>query len=230
MMPATNEPLVKLASRIAEALQDFVRESTLDLDLGPHESGEVGGTPLGPRQQQAFDLLRSATEDGLKTSQLADAMGGYDVPNAYLTLRSLENRGLVELIPGSRPQRWRAVRDRGSSAPYLAAAQMVREGEWVTYGDISVAVRGDDKAARAVGRAAANLAEFPNPHRVLQAGGVIPPGWHTSDGLGPEECRRRLEAEGVQFAGDKADSARHLAFDELRDRLRAAGVDVPSAA
>ena len=226
-IPAS-DPIIKLASVVADALQDFVRESTVDINGGNEEEPGVQG--MGHRQLQAYDLLKDATDDGLKTSDLAAAMGGYDVPNAYLTLKSLVNRGLAELIPGSSPQRWRAARAHGSSAPYLIAAQSIRAGEWATYGDVSIAVRGDDRAARAVGRAAATLPDFPNAQRILQAGGVIPPGWHDSEGRGPQECRRRLEAEGVRFDGERANPAAHLAWEELRERVRSAGLAVPPPA
>jgi alkylated DNA nucleotide flippase Atl1 len=221
------EAVVKLASTIATALEQFVRDYAAEATFDGAER-EVEG--LGPRQRQVYELLRGAPEEGMKTAELAGAMNGYDVPNAYLTLKSLVTRGLVELVPGSSPQRWRTVRARGSSAPYLVAAQFVRPGEWTTYGDVSIAIRGDDHAARAVGRAAATLPDFPNPERILQAGGVIPEGWRDSQGRGPQECRRRLEEQGVAFKGNHADPAQRLPWEELRSRLKEAGVDVPPTA
>lgn len=226
-MSTQSEAVVKLAAAISAALEQFVRDYTADVTLDTTEP-EVTG--LGSRQQQAYEVLLAGPEEGLKTAEVAAAMGGYDVPNAYLTLKSLVNRGLVEQVPGSSPQRWRANRSRGSSGPYLAAAQFVRAGEWTTYGDVSIAVRGDDRAARAVGRAAATLPDFPNPERILQAGGVIPDGWRDSMGRGPEECRRRLAEQGIAFKGIHADPAKRLPWEELRRRLKDAGVDVPPAA
>ena len=85
---------------------------------------------------------------------------------------------------------------------YLRMASLVQPGEWCTYGDVSAAVRGDARAARAVARAAATHPGFPNAHRVLRSGGVIAKGWGGDDGPGPAECRRRLEAEGVVFTPD----------------------------
>jgi len=75
--------------------------------------------------------------------------------------------------------------------------------------------------------AAATLPYFPNPHRVLKAGGVIPAEWHDSDRAGPEECRRRLEAEDVEFDGDLADARQRVTWEELRERLRSVGTNVP---
>jgi hypothetical protein len=48
-------------------------------------------------------------EAGIKTAEVAQAIGYTDVPNVYTTLRTLEKRGLVELVPGSQPQHWRLV-------------------------------------------------------------------------------------------------------------------------
>ncbi|MGH2702574.1 MAG: MGMT family protein, partial [Actinomycetota bacterium] len=58
---------------------------------------------------------------------------------------------------------------------FMGVAAHIQPGEWTTYGDISAAVRGDKRAARAVGRAAATEEEFPNPHRVLRSPGRISP-------------------------------------------------------
>ena len=99
--------------------------------------------------------------------------------------------------------------------PYLRIAGLVRAGEWTTYGDLSMAVRGDANASRAVGRLAATHPGFPNPHRVLRAGG------RPADAGGdwPEESRRRLEAEGVRFGpGGVADPARYVEWHELVSR------------
>jgi alkylated DNA nucleotide flippase Atl1 len=224
---AQDDAVVKLVSGAIGLLEQFVRDYTAEATLDDAEPDLAG---LGPRQRQAYDILIGGPDQGMKTAEIASAMGGYDTANAYLTLKSLVNRTLAELIPGSTPQRWRAVRSRGSSAPYLVAAQLVRAGEWTTYGDVSIAVRGDDHAARAVGRAAATLPDFPHPERILQAGGVVPEGWRDSQGRGPEECRRRLEEQGIVFKGGRADPAQRLSWEELRRRLSEAGVDVPPAA
>jgi alkylated DNA nucleotide flippase Atl1 len=227
---SSSDAVVRLAAKLAEALQSFVQEYNAPIDDGLTE--EQLPSSLGHRQRQAHEILLAGPSDGMKTAEIAEAMKPpYDVPNCYLTLRSLLNRGLVELLAGSSPQRWRvANRARGSSAPFMAAAQLVRRGEWATYGDLSIALRGDDKAARAIGRAAATLPDFPNPERILQAGGVVPEGWHDDDGRGPEECRRRLEEQDVTFMNGRADPTRRLSWETLRERLVVAGVDVPPLA
>jgi alkylated DNA nucleotide flippase Atl1 len=177
---------------------------------------------LGARQREMVDVLRAAEENGLTTSGICQLMGGYDTANAHVSLRSLESRGVLEEVPGQRPIRWRlAGRYRATADPYLAIAEQVKLGEWTTYGDISVAVRGDTMGARAVGRAAAMLERFPNPHRVLQSGGRIPDGWKSSQSEepNPEECRRRLADEGVQFdEHGRASRQNYVAWDVLVER------------
>lgn len=177
---------------------------------------------LGSRQREVVDILRGAGEGGSKTSEVSDAIN-YDQANTHMTLRALQARGIVEEVPGVRPTRWRlAAPYRANADPYLEVAALIRPGEWTTYGDISIAVRGDTRAARAVGRAAATLAHFPNPHRVLKEGGVIPPAWHPTDDPtpNPEECRRRLQDEGVRFdrSTSRAKREHYVSWDELVTR------------
>lgn len=172
----------------------------------------------GQRQQQILDVPGLATEDGMKTADVAAAIQ-YEVPNTYSTLQALERAGLVEMVPAAAPQRWRLTpRYRTNSVVFMRMASRVREGEWTTYGDISIAVRGDTKAARGVGQAAAALDAFPNPERVLNDGGRINPKWRDSEGRGPEYCRKSLEDQGVRFDGDVADQRQRVTWDELRRR------------
>ena len=110
---------------------------------------------------------------------------------------------------------------------FMRVADHVHPGEWTTYGDISAAVRGDKRAARAVGRAAATEDEFPNAHRVLRSPGRISPGVGAcSGGRGVEGVRERLFAEGVVFdETGRADPTKHVHWDELRRRAGRARPD-----
>jgi alkylated DNA nucleotide flippase Atl1 len=103
---------------------------------------------------------------------------------------------------------------------YVRVASQVRRGEWTTYGDIATVIHGDGRAAVNVGRAAARLPDFPNPHRILQYTGRIAAQWRDSLGGGSDECRRRLEAEGIRFTDDRADSAQRVTADVLAERIR----------
>ena len=177
-----NDALARWATAQAAVFQQLAEdlEASSELDLG--EEGVPEG--LGSRQKLVYGILSQATDDGLPTSQIAFKMK-YEVPNTYLTLQSLARSGLAELVAGSKPQRWRlSPKVRGSAGPYILAAQRVLAGEWATYGDLSIAVRGDDQGARAVGRAAATLPDFPKSPPHPQSG------WGHPSGLARRRRRR----------------------------------------
>lgn len=229
-MATNTEAWAHFMSSLSAAAADLaraLREQAAPEVVEPEEIQQ----DLGSRQRQAYQVLATVGDEGLQTADIAKAMGGYDFSNTYLTLRRLVELGLAELLPGSKPQRYRLhPKQRSSAAPYIRAAEQIAPGEWATYGDVSVAVRGDDRGARAVGRAAATLPTFPNPHRILMAGGVIPPEWHDGQGHGPEECRRLLLAEGIEFDDHgRAASAARVGWEELRDRMRTVGGPTPAA-
>ena len=144
--------------------------------------------------------------------------------NTHTALKALAERGVLEDLRTAtgEPARWRlAPKYRGVSDPYLRMAGMVRGGEWTTYGDISISVRGDTLGARAVGRAAATLVHFPNPHRVLWSGGRVPSAWksHDSAAPDPQECVHRLSLEGVSFDDrGHASRANYVSWDTLVER------------
>lgn len=110
---------------------------------------------------------------------------------------------------------------------YSEAAALVRAGEWTSYGDISAAVHGSGRAARAVGGTAATSNSFPNAHRVLRADGTIAlrTSPHSDD---PLRVRARLESEGLSFdERGRADPSKRVHWDELQRRAggRAAGLE-----
>ena len=173
----------------------------------------------GERQRQILELVGLETETGMKTADVA-AVIDYEVPNTYSTLQALERNGLVELVPGVNPQTWRlALKYRNNAPVFKRMASRVREGEWTTYGDISIAIRGDTKAARGVGSAASKMPDFPHPERVLMDGGVINPHWSDDQERGPEYCRELLIGQGVKFDEDgRAYKAQKVDWSELRRR------------
>jgi alkylated DNA nucleotide flippase Atl1 len=209
--------LARLARAVSDALVTFAEE--VEASPVPDPAIEDVDVPVGrgSRQQQILELADLTTEQGMKTADVAAAIV-YEVPNTHSTLQALERAALVELVPSTSPQRWRlAPRYRATAGVFKRVASRVREGEWTTYGDISIAVRGDTKASRGVGRAAAAVPGFPHPERVLMEGGVINPKWHDGHG-GPERCRQLLDAQGVRFIDGRADPAQRVAWDELRRR------------
>lgn len=112
----------------------------------------------------------------------------------------------------------------GLPALYAAIGGLVERGEWTTYGDISVVVHGSRRYARHVGRAAATYEPFANAQRVLGSGGLVAAGWRDAHGDGPAACRRRLEREGVDFVGGRADPRRGITWEDLIARADAAGL------
>ena len=214
LMEAVANACLKYAQELREA-DAGAAELTLEPIADP-----VEGLSLGARQREMVDVLRLASDDGLTTSQIAERVG-YDTANAHMSLRGLQGRRVIEQVQGKRPIQWRlAAQYRATADPYLAMAEHVHPGEWTTYGDISIAVRDDTQGARAVGRAAATLEHFPNPHRILLSGGQISEDWKTSDSEvpNPEVCRERLEAEGVTFDDGRAKREHYVAWDVIVER------------
>jgi alkylated DNA nucleotide flippase Atl1 len=103
----------------------------------------------------------------------------------------------------------------GAAGPRITeVAALVGPGEWTTYGEIAQVALGG-RGARRVGAAAAR-GGLANAHRILLSGGRISPG---GGAAWMAEARRRLEAEGVRFAGSRADARRHCTWVDLEARL-----------
>lgn len=221
-MSEYSHAFVRLARTMANALTAFADDMEVQA-LYSNATGEETEVEVpvgrGQRQQAILGLEALAGEEGLKTADIASAIN-YEATNTHGTLQALDRAGLVELVPNASPQRWRlAPRYRTTSSVFARIASRLRDGEWTTYGDISIAVRGDVKAARGVGQAAAKLRDFPRPAQILMEGGRINPQWRDADGRGPEECHKRLEQVGVRFVDDEhADPLQRVTWDVLRER------------
>jgi alkylated DNA nucleotide flippase Atl1 len=220
-------PEITLARAVGKALLAYADEKSQQ-DVIAFSAAEAAAESVelpsvrGHRQQEIAELLVAAPDEGWKTSQVAHLVN-MDQANAYLTLQALQRQAIVELVPGSEPQRWRLLPRYRQRQQILSAANLVNPGEFTTYGDISLVVYGHARGGQAVGQVAAKLADFPNPHRVLGKGGLIPPHW-TDGTSGPEEAIRRLEGENVEVLADDwrgrfAHPRHYIDSDILIDRM-----------
>lgn len=218
--------LARDVGKALTAFADAIRPQNPEMEP---EAGDLRGLGLGKRQQEIAELSGLNSDKGMRANRIASDIG-YDVANTHTALKALRERGVLEEVrspTAGEPALWRlAPAYRGASDPYLRMAGFIRSGEWTTYGDISIAVRGDMSSARAVGRAAATQRHFPAPHRVLSSRGRVPAAWksHESTTPDPEECARRLESEGVAFdEKGRASRSHYVSWDTLLERSEREG-------
>lgn len=100
----SNEAVAQFLLQVARAAEQLAGE------LMPRDQRSPDPTvlaKLGSRQAEALDILAKANRP-LRTREITRLMN-YDFSNCWMTLRRLEQLGLVEQVAGAKPQAWRVA-------------------------------------------------------------------------------------------------------------------------
>lgn len=226
-MPISDNPnlmaKIKLHRALERAHGDYAQSLAAELGEDIVEAPALRGAV----QRRIAALPNLATIEGMTAGQIAGELD-HDEANTYTAVNGLEKLEMVELIEGSNPRRWRLTTKHRRNR-VLRLSRLIPPGRWTTYGEFSIAVYDNVKMAITVGQIAAKNPAFANPHRVLNAGGLVNEEWSDGRGGGPEVCKERLREEKVWLANeDRANPDCFLGWEELQRLLKEAEADEDS--
>lgn len=93
--------LVLAASRELESVDATIRSTPV------RQEATLDDLELGSLQRAIVGIPGIESADGIKPGQMAKHLVGHAEPNIRQTLRVLNGKGVVEMVPASNPQRWR---------------------------------------------------------------------------------------------------------------------------
>jgi alkylated DNA nucleotide flippase Atl1 len=220
MAPSDNPQLlakIKFHRALERAHGDYAQSLAAELGEDVVEAPALRGAV----QRRIAALPSLATIEGMTAGQIAEELD-YDEANTYTAVNGLEKLEMVELIEGSNPRRWRLTTKHRRNR-VLRLSRLIPAGRWTTYGEFSIAVYDNVKMAITVGQIAAKNPAFANPHRVLNAGGIVNDEWSDGRSGGPDVCKERLREEKVWLtAEDRADPDSFVGWEELQRLLKEA--------
>jgi hypothetical protein len=109
----TEKILAQFMRRIAQAAGEAARD--LEASAGDRRETlqrRLDRLNLGIRQTKIVRLAGLRSDRGMSVSEIAKGIKKSDMPNMYSTLDALQNRGVLERVPGATPRRYRLA------APY----------------------------------------------------------------------------------------------------------------
>jgi hypothetical protein len=100
-------PLIRFLKRLSSAALDFAEEleAVQRGELRAHEAVQ-----LGALQRSVVEAPGMDSDLGISPGEITKHLQRGDEPNIRAALQSLQKRGITELIPGAKPQRWRLTR------------------------------------------------------------------------------------------------------------------------
>lgn len=99
--------LARFLRKVAAAAVEYADE--IESGNAPIEGASLEEVYLGSAQRTMAELPGMLTERGLSPREVCQAVGNDDEPNVRTSLKGMVKRGIMEIVPGETPQRFRLV-------------------------------------------------------------------------------------------------------------------------